>query len=242
MSAPNNPPDLPFALLMTRPQGASVDFIASLPAPLAAQLVPVISPLLEIVPTGAPVDLATTDAVIFTSANGVRFAPEGAGRRAFCVGDATTDAAQAKGWVAEKSGDTAHALADTLCAKPPLQRLIHLSGAHVRGDIVARLNAAGADAHRVTIYDQKLCELTGAAQDVLAAAAPVIVPLFSPRTAERFFDVAHRIDHVIPVVLSDAIAGCVPPELHSTTRVAARPNARAMVDALAATVSRLASG
>ncbi|MEO0504205.1 MAG: uroporphyrinogen-III synthase [Pseudomonadota bacterium] len=227
---------------MTRPVMASRAFVDSLPEALAIRVDAILTPLLRIEPTGADVSLAPSDAVIFTSGNGVRFAPDGAGRVAYCVGLATTRAAQDRGWVAQQSGDTAEALAQELVRKVPDQRLFHLSGAHTRGDILGRLRAAGADVHRVALYDQRTCDLTDAARRALAGDRPVLVPLFSPRTATQFFAQSPVLDRAVLLGLSDSVAACAPEPLRESVIVSAAPDATAMVKALQQTVDRLASG
>ena len=78
-------------LLLTRPHPGAAQFLDRLSPALRDGAV--ISPLIEIAPTGVGVDLAPFAGVIFTSANGVAHAPKGDGRPAFCVGPQTTAAA-----------------------------------------------------------------------------------------------------------------------------------------------------
>ncbi|MEO0667779.1 MAG: uroporphyrinogen-III synthase [Pseudomonadota bacterium] len=227
---------------MTRPMMASRAFVDSLPEALADCVDAILTPLLRIEPTGVDVSLAPSDAVIFSSGNGVRFAPDGAGRVAYCVGPATTRAALDRGWAARQSGDTAEALAHELVQNPLDQRLIHLSGTHTRGDILGRLRAAGADVHRVALYDQQTCDLTDAARRALGGDRPVLVPLFSPRTATHFFAQLPALERAVLLGLSDTVAACAPDQLRETVIVSAAPNAPAMIKALQETVDRLASG
>lgn len=221
---------------------ASRAFVDSLPEALADRVDAILTPLLRIEPTGVDVSLAPSDAVIFSSGNGVRFAPDGAGRVAYCVGSATTQAAQDRGWAARQSGDTAEALARELVQNPPVQRLIYLSGTHTRGNILGRLRAAGADVHRVALYDQRTCDLTDAARRALGGDRPVLVPLFSPRTATHFFAQSPALERAVLLGLSDAVAACAPRRLRESVIVSAAPNAHAMIKALQETVDRMASG
>ena len=227
---------------MTRPLAAGRNFVAMMPQRLATRLKVTETPLLRIEPTGNAVDMDAEDAAIFTSSNGVRYAPDGAGRAAFCVGAATTLAASDRGWAAVQMGETAEALTRKMAAIPHKQRLFHLSGTHIRGDVVAHLRGVGANAHRVAVYDQVTCDLTDAARTVLAGDMPVLVPLFSPRTATRFFGQSVDFKKVVVLGLSEAIADCAPDDLRAEVIVSSAPDVTAMMKALDQTVDRLASG
>ena len=227
---------------MTRPEAANRSFVAALPDRVTARVTVIETPLLRIEPTGTKADLGPDDAAIFTSSNGVRFAPDGAGRAAFCVGPATTHAAKDRGWAAVEAGDTAQAMTRYLTANPSKQRLFHLSGTHTIGDVAGHLQQAGIDAHRVTLYDQVTCDLTATARDALAGEQPALIPLFSPRTARQLFDQTPDLSNVVLLALSTAIADCAPKALRDDVIVSAAPNASAMVEAIEETVDRLASG
>ncbi|QUJ76149.1 uroporphyrinogen-III synthase [Sulfitobacter albidus] len=169
-------------LLLTRPAESAERFAAALDPVAIAGMRVLIAPLMRIDPVAT--EPPAVEAAIFTSAQGPRHAPPGAGRPAYCVGAQTTAAARAHGWQAICAGQTAAALVDTLRTDPPAGRLTHLAGAHQRGDIAERLRDAGLHAMRHTIYRQVLLPLSDAARDALEG--PAIVPLFSPRTARQF--------------------------------------------------------
>jgi len=229
----NNAPPTPVPLIMTRPRSASQAFLVLLPAPVRAMFRPITSPLIEIVRLDASVTLSGDDGVIFSSANGVHAAPDGDGRAAFCIGPATTHAAKQRGWAAEQSGTDADSLVATLIATRPGRRLVHLSGTHTRGDIAARLSAAGLTAEHIALYDQRLRGLTPEAAQVISSAPLVVVPLFSPRTAAQFARIAPRTSSVHAVALSPAVAGALDGALLSGLTIATHPNAQAMGVALA---------
>jgi len=229
----NNAPRTPVPLIMTRPRSASQAFLDRLPAPVCARFRPIISPLIEIVSLDISVALSGDDGVIFSSANGVQAAPDGDGRAAFCVGSATTRVAQQRGWAARQSGTDADSLIATLIATRPARRLVHLSGLHTRGDIAARLSAAGLLAEHIALYDQRLCGLTPEAAKSISCAPMVVVPLFSPRTAAQFAHVAPRTSSVHAVAFSPAVAGALDGATLSGLTIATHPNAQAMGAALA---------
>ena len=163
-------------LLLTRPEPASRRFAAE-----AAHLglKTVIAPILRIAPVGHDAArLAQARGLVFTSAHAVPAAGPGRGRPAICVGPATAQAAREAGFqVTEGPGDAARMM-------PLLDGLgdgwLHPHGAHV----AKRLPVPG-----MVVYDQVPQPLGDPARQLLAgtgAAAvivPVIVPLFSPRSA-----------------------------------------------------------
>lgn len=164
------PPNLAPVLLLTRPGPASRRFAAAL-APLAVRVL--ISPVLRIQPVAH--DTGRLDAargLIFTSVNAVPAAGAGRARPAICVGPATAEAARAAGFdVTEGPGDAARMM-------PLLEGLdegwLHPHGAHV---------AKVLPVPDMVVYDQLPHPLNAAALSVLAGEAPVILPLFSPRSA-----------------------------------------------------------
>lgn len=193
-------------LLLTRPAASSQAFAASLDPEALAQVSLVISPLMEITGTGVMPSLTDMRGVIFTSANGVLFAPDGAGRPAYCVGAQTTRQAILRGWDARQAGDTADDLVAALDKNTANIPLLHLSGAHTRGDIARRLTAAGTPTDCEVVYDQKLLPLEPEAQDALCG--PCIVPVFSPRSAEQLVREAQgKLGRAHIVALSNSVAG-----------------------------------
>ena len=86
-------------LLLTRPHPGAAQFLERLSPALRDGAV--ISPLIEIAPTGVGVDLAPFAGVIFTSANGVAHGPKGGTLPVYCVGEATAQAARAEAILAD---------------------------------------------------------------------------------------------------------------------------------------------
>lgn len=227
---------------MTRPRVASEAFVRLLPKDAHARIRPVFAPLIDIVASPVDAFMDTQDAAIFTSANGVLHGPNGLGRLAYCVGPATTTVARERGWNAQKSGHTADQLVATLLQKPPKQRLVHFSGTHTRGDVAARLARAGLSASRVTVYDQAPAKLSDEAYALLSGNAPVLVPLFSPRTASLFAESAPATNCASIIALSDTIAQALGSFCPAALRIASAPNADAMCDAILKTLESISSG
>ncbi len=218
--------------ILTRPEDSNQAFAASFPAPLARRLQFIESPLIRIKSIGVQIGMQEHSAALFTSVNGVRFAPPNIGRKAYCVGARTTQSAQAAGWKAQCVGQNAEEMVKTLIEMQPTDILYHLSGVHVRGRIVERLKEAGFSAHRVPLYDQLLMPLTPEAQTVLGRQTPVIVPLFSPRAATHFAAVAPSNPQVTVVTMSDAVTESLGKTPRFKAITASEPTSDAMISVI----------
>lgn len=224
-------------LILTRPAPAAQRFADTLPDLFMDRVRLVISPLMQIIATGAAVDMAGYAGVIFSSSNGVAHGPKGDGRVAYCVGDATAQAARAHGWQADVLGQDADDLVATLRQTRPDAPLLHIGGSHQRGDIAERLTAAGLPTQAVAVYDQVLLPLSEQAQAALAGHAVCIVPLFSPRTATQFVTSAAETQNVVAVALSRAVADRLDGASLKGLRIAAEPTAVSMRLALETAVN-----
>lgn len=204
-------------LLLTRPPADSQRFAAMLPDWRA-----VISPLLRIVAVdheGA--GLRDAPGLVFTSAHAVPAAGPGRGRLALCVGGHTAQAARAAGFDVRTGNGFAEGLLP-LIENAPVP-LMHPHGRHM----ARRLPVPG-----VVVYDQQAVPLTDAAQALLAGEGPVVLPLFSPRSARLAADAARGARAPLwPVAISDAAwaAWDGPAAGHA---VAVRPDAPSMVAAI----------
>lgn len=225
---------------MTRPHEASRRFVQRLPEWLRSQVNVVISPLIGIQPVAADPDLADARGVVFTSSSAVTVASELTPRRdlpCFCVGNATTARARDAGWRAAFAGADADALVATLTRDRPETPLLHLRGRHTRGAVAARLTAAGLPVRESVIYDQPVLPLNRAAADALGGPAPVIVPLFSPRSARQFASQHAGTAPLYLAAISNAVAEEVNQLKVKELMVAPQPDAAAMAG-LVETLSR----
>ena len=127
-------------------------------------------------------------AIIFTSETGVASALHMTRlpRLAYCVGDQTALAARKAGFQTRAAAGDAGALIDFILQEKPVGPLLHICGEETRGDVAGRLVFAGIQTHSLIAYRQNPTTLTAAALRLLAGKTPVIVPLFSPRTAQIF--------------------------------------------------------
>lgn len=221
-------------LLLTRPAAQSQRFARQAEAALGPWPM-VISPLTEIRYLEAA--LPAEGAVIFTSENAVRAwlrRAAGAGRKAWCVGARTAEAARAAGFDAQAAGGDADALVADLIAQGVRGPLLHMRGTHSRGAVADRLNSAGIETSEVRIYDQHPSPPTPEARALLAGRAPVLVPLFSPRSAALFAAAATGAGAPLHIfAFSPAVAAALSGVEMASLDVAAQPEAEAMIAAMA---------
>ncbi|WP_323763882.1 uroporphyrinogen-III synthase [Marinovum sp.] len=233
----NNPDREPPALLLTRPRPDAESFLADLRRLVTPGRV-VISPVLRIVPTGEVPDLSGVAALIFTSVNGVRCYAGPPGLRAFCVGRKTTAAARQAGLQAELAGESADQLVAHLTRLRPEGALLHLRGAHARGAVAARLTQEGLGTRELIVYDQQACGFTHEAHVLLEQERPVVLPLFSPRSAEIVAGQAGARAPLWIVALSPAVARGASLLTPERLVIAARPDRAAICAAVAGVLRR----
>ena len=191
MKAHVEPLPPPMRALITRPQAESEALTAQL---AARDIETVIEPLIEITHHAAvPPDLAGVQAILCTSANGVRALARASGERGlplFAVGDATAARAPAAGFRRVESAggdveDLAYLVARRL--KPRAGKLLHIAGSAVAGDLAAALAAEGFAVERAVLYDAiPATALTIRTAQSIAGGEFDFALFFSPRTAAIF--------------------------------------------------------
>lgn len=195
---------------------------------------PVPAPLLRIETRALDARIDGVQALLFTSANGVRaWAGQSPARdlRALCVGAATATAAREAGFadVTAADGDSralAQLALQTLSAQAG--RVLHISGAHVASDMAETLRQAGFEAERRVAYEAV------AAQDLPPALAnPCDIVLFhSARAAETFIALgAPHANQSIAACLSPAVAQAASDVTWKSLIVAPRPREQALLQA-----------
>ena len=222
-------------VLLTRPEAQSRAFAAALKARFGDRLWPVITPLMAPVFLTPALPPGPFAAVIFTSATGVEAATGlDLPLRAFCVGAQTAARARKAGFQAVSADGDAASLVAAILADPPPGRMLHLRGEDVRGDVVKLLVSAGLDTVSAVVYRQDQQPLTNEARAILAAAGPVIVPVFSPRTGAILLQALPEDMRATLrlAAMSQAVAEAVE-GVAGTVAIARRPDADAMLDAVA---------
>lgn len=233
------PQSRPLPVLLTRPSDRGDRFAADLAARFGDAVVPVSSPMM------APVFLAPDwpdapySSLILTSETGVEAAAllRDAGRalpaRAICVGDRTAQAAEAAGFAAASAQGDAEALIAMVLEGADDGPFLHLRGRDARGDIAPRLTAKGRPAHAAVVYAQDPLPLTDRARALLAGDAPVVVPLFSPRSADLLAAQGPFTAPLLVAAISPAAAARASALRPDRLETALRPDAAAMMEALA---------
>ena len=215
-----------------------------------------VEPLLEIRPVeGDPAsllgDLAEVQALLFTSANGVRaFAALSDVRSlpVFAVGDSTAAAAREAGFdQVESAGGDVEDLAVLVGRRldPTQGALFHAAARQVAGDLKGALEARGFALRRAVLYEAvAVSTLSPATLDALRARDIDAVLLFSPRTGETFVRLVREHDLIASLVpcravcLSAAVAATVDALDWAGVEVAEQPTQ----EALLASLQRIAPG
>ena len=191
------PQRLGLRALVTRPRAEA----AALAELLAARgIEAIIEPLLDIHYRDRPApDLAGVQAVLCTSANGVRaLARLGNGREIpiFAVGEASAARAREEGFArVESAAGTVDDLARLACERlrPEAGRLLHVAGSDVAGDLAGALRRAGFAVERVVLYEARPAPgLSAPTARALVGGLVDFALFFSPRTAAIFARLAEQ--------------------------------------------------
>jgi uroporphyrinogen-III synthase len=185
--------------LVTRPRLEAQDLAAALSA---RGIEPVIEPLIEIVERGGlPLDLAGVQAILCTSANGVRALARVTAERGvplFAVGDRTAARARAEGFArVDSAGGAVEDLAALVRRRldPRAGTLLHVAGSAVAGDLAAMLAADGFAVERIALYEARpAAALTPETARLIADGLIGLALFFSPRTAAIFARLATAAD------------------------------------------------
>jgi len=232
-------------ILVTRPTEASARFAMLARARLGADWPILISPLSETVYQRPALPSGSCDGLLFTSEAAVRgFAPLTSDRalRAYCVGPRTARAAAAAGFPAVAGPGDARGLASLIRAAGPA-RLLYPRGAEVAEEMGALLAPDGIVVAPLVVYAQEPRGLSHEAFALLAAPAPVLVPLFSRRSAQRFVEnlpVGHAPLWI--ATISTGVAEAATAAGPAALAIATRPDAEAVLDALVKLAQRAALG
>src|SRR4051812_34975977 len=210
-----------------------------------------VEPLLEIAPhPEATIDLDGVQALLFTSANGVRaFAAKSARRdlKVLTVGDGSATVAREVGFsdVTAAGGDV-DALAALVIHEldPKAGPLFHGAASALAGDLQGKLEAAGFSLRRVVLYEAKTAAaLTPETRMNLALGGVDMVLLFSPRTARTFAELWTTADKpslgkTTALCLSAAVAREIADLGWQRIETAASPDQPAMLALVEAEIER----
>ncbi len=203
-----------------------------------------IEPMLEIIYSDQSIpDVTSCQALLFTSANGVRaFARLCPDRKfpVFAVGSATAATAKSLGFtnVASADGDVeALARLVSACCQRQAGDLLQIAATERAGDLAGRLEAAGFLVRRRVLYEARTARaLSASCAAALAAGAIDAVLLYSPRTAWTLAKLVSAAGLTLAcrgvdaLCLSEAVAAACDPGLGwRSVQVAARPDQEALL-------------
>jgi uroporphyrinogen-III synthase len=228
-------------IVITRPQDEAGPLAAALGGRGYSTL---IEPMLRIVEIRAAIpNLKTYDALVFTSANGVRFFAAHSAERGlpvFAVGAKTSEALRAVGFadIRVAAGD-AEALSGLLrAAAPGISRLLHVSGTATARDLAALIDV-GQSLDRLVLYGAiAAADLSADLVAALYACTVEYVLFFSPRTAMVFgtligkLGLTEMICSCSALCLSAPVAAAVTDLPWATVRVAVKPTADSLLSLL----------
>jgi len=183
--------------LVTRPRAEAVALAEAL---AMRGIEAIIEPLLDIHYRDEPApDLAGLQAVLCTSANGVRALARLSGDRGialFAVGEATAARARDEGFAQVKSAggnveDLARLAGRRL--RPDAGRLLHLAGSDIAGDLAGMFREKGFAVDRVVLYEARpVPGLSAPTNAALQSGLVDFALFFSPRTAAVFTRLAEQ--------------------------------------------------
>lgn len=224
-------------ILLTRPAAQAARFADQLSNRFGTRVMPVLTPLMRPVFHRPALPVEVCSAVIFTSETAVEAAHHlrAAGlvlpQLALCVGAQTAKAAKLRGFSPRSADGDAASLVALIRNDPPPGPLLYLRGHNTRGNIADVLNSAGLVTYSAIVYHQQAQPLSAAALAVLRAGKPVLVPLFSPRSA-GLLATALSPDCPSPLLiaaLSPAVADVAQELQPAEMRIATTPDAVAML-------------
>ncbi len=242
-------------ILITRPREDAAPFAAAL---RTRGHTPILEAIIEIVPAtaaGAPIALDGVQAVIFTSANGVRAFAKLSDRRdlpVFAVGDSSARAAREAGFAkVESAAGDVDDLARLVAARlqPADGALFHGAARSLAGDLKGTLEGAGFTLRREVLYETRTAtDLSPTTRTALSHGEIDAATFFSPRTGQSFVDLVQKADlagacaSVDAVCLSAAVAEKLDVLPWRSIRIAAQPNQDALLECIDGMAARDEAG
>ncbi|HEX3065893.1 MAG TPA: uroporphyrinogen-III synthase [Dongiaceae bacterium] len=229
-------------ILITRPEEDAKPLADALAARGISTLIEPLLAIRVLADAAGPLaeDLAGVQAILFTSANGVRAFGELSARRdigVLAVGDATAAMARSAGFTAVESaagdvGDLVRLTKQRL--KPEGGPLFHAAGSAVAGDLARLLGESGYSLRRRMLYESNAAtDFTPPAREALLAGNVDQVVLFSPRTAATFVALAKaaavNTTRISALCLSPAVADAARMLTWRAIRIATRPDLPSML-------------
>lgn len=222
-------------ILVTRPLADSEEIAARLgERGHQAIVAPLLTPRFD---QGSKPELGDVQAILATSANGIRALISHTARRDFCVfavGPQTAHQAQISGFTQVRNADgDARALAEAVARwADPKDVLLHVCGRDAPATLADSLTLKGFTVRRAPLYTiEPATQLPRDAQVALRDKLLDGAMFFSPRSACIFRALADGLptDGLTAFCISQASAQALAPMAFARTLVAQRPNQAAML-------------
>jgi uroporphyrinogen-III synthase len=218
-------------ILLTRPRAQAQEFADALAVEIDADIA--IHPMQDIALFAPPDPLPVGyDGYIFTSPNGARAAQHWGlpPRPAYVVGQKTAAATQGDA-VFCADGDSTD-LVQLIRQHVPQGPLLHLHGTHVAGEIARELAQYGIPCDARVAYDQHALPVTNDLRRILGDLRPVLIPVFSPRSAKLLIDTGENPQNWHIIAMSHKVAAIFDDIPCKKITIAERPNGPAMLHAV----------
>jgi len=228
-------------MLVTRPRQGGEEIVRRLVA-MGHQAM--LAPLLKVTFIEGPqLDLAGVQAILVTSANGVRALARRTSTRGiaiYAVGPQSAEAARSEGFLQVRSADgDAQMLARAVSpwADPKAGILLHVAGEEAGGWLCETLQAQGFQTRREILYcTEQAARLPAEAIQAIRDGEVDAALFFSPRSAVVFAECARRdsltTDRLIAICISANTGEALRGMTFSEIRVAAAPNQDALLACL----------
>lgn len=207
-----NARDRTATILITRPEPAASALARDLGAVTGTDRI-LVSPVLRIVPLSAAIDLTAIRSLVFTSRAGVRAfvrAHPGCRLPAVTVGAQTARDARQAGLDARSLGPDAVTFLRNADPDSIPGPCLYVRGEHASADLAAELAARGVPTQAAVLYRQVAQPLGAEARQRLEGTTPVILPLFSERSAQVLFRQGPFAAPLYVVAMSEKVAKTVP--------------------------------
>ena len=220
-------------ILITRPAASSEEFAAKIEARLDQDLSIIIAPLIEIRHLRPVTEISRFRTLVFTSAHAVQgFAAISEDRNfdCFVVGPNTALAALKAGFEPHEGPGTAQELAKDLLRIQPPEPMLYVRGTQVAFDLSAHMREHAVEIEEVVVYEQVAKRFSNEAALEMKEASSLVVPLFSPRTAEIFSDQCETDARLFVGAMSKSVADHISSLKLTKLTIADKPTSCSMVD------------
>jgi uroporphyrinogen-III synthase len=112
--------------------------------------------------------------------------------------------------------------------------LLHLRGEHARGEIAQTLSSAGIETHEAVVYAQQAVAMEADALRLLRGDGPLVLPLYSPRSARLVGQAARPGPQVHVIALSQAVAQEYAAVTGQDAEICESPEGHVMIERIAA--------